>query len=123
MNALDQLDATAGEPPSTNEPVGKIEIDEPPVTGRQRGAKNYSLPELTLLNKCMAFATPIGPQGVTEAITLYNRAAKEKGWVPRGDKALRQKWDKVSRVPTPNFIGGSPLRSSRPPSPNLERTT
>jgi hypothetical protein len=78
-----------------DEPVGGGENDEPPINGRQRGAKSFTIAELTLLNKCMEAAVPIGQQGVMEAIRLYNRVATDKRWVVRGDKALQQKWDKV----------------------------
>jgi len=106
LDALDQPNTALGNPP-VDEPVqaDSNENDEPPVTGRQRGAKNYTLAELNLLNRCMAIAAPIGPQGVTEAVNLYNRVAKDKGWAERREKALRQKWDKVSTIYIPGFTG------------------
>lgn len=92
---MDQPDVAPGNPP-TDEPVEGDENDEPVIAGRQRGAKNYSLAELTLLNKCMAAATPIGPRGVSDAVALYNRVSKDRGWAERREKPLRAKWDKVS---------------------------
>lgn len=71
-----------------------------PIGGRRHGAKGYTVEELELLNKCMDAAVPIGPQGISDAIILYNRIAKERGWAIRGEKALRQKWDKVREAHT-----------------------
>ena len=47
------------------------------------------------MHGCMAVVALIGPQGVTEAVNLYNRIAKHKGWAETHGKVLRQKWDKV----------------------------
>lgn len=93
---MDQCDTISGNPPA-NEPLDDNENSEPAIAGRQRGAKNYTYAELALLAKCMKAAVPIGPQGTGDAINLYKRLAKDKGWAERGEKALRQKWDKVRR--------------------------
>jgi len=93
VQAIDSLDVTSGN--SVNEPPDDNENNESPITGRQRGAKNYSIAELTLLSQCMEAAVPIGPDGVGDAISLYKRFAGERCWAERGDKALRQKWEKV----------------------------
>jgi len=70
IEALDKP-STALDNPPVDEPVqAENENDEPPVTGHQRSAKNYTLAELNLLNRCMAIAAPIGPQGITEAVNL-----------------------------------------------------
>lgn len=97
IEMLDQAELTSSNVP-VDEPAGDHANDDPPIAGHQRGAKNYTLAELTLLYKCMEAAVPIGPQGVTNAVNLYNHVAKDKGWAIRGDKALRQKWDKLRNV-------------------------
>ena len=99
IELMEQHDILSVTNAPVDEPVSNVEnTDDPPVTGRQRGAKNYTTEELALLNECMKAAVPIGPQGVTEAISLYKRVAKDRGWAVRGEKALRQKWDKVSEA-------------------------
>ena len=114
VDLLNQSDITLGNPPTTVDPVNTNE-DDTPATGRQRGAKNYTNAELTLLNKCMAAAAPIGPQEITAALATYSRIAKDKGWVARGEKALRQKWDKVSTECThTQLCNVSPSQSSQP---------
>jgi hypothetical protein len=111
IELLDQPGATLGNPPA-DEPVDENGDDELPVTGRQRGSRNYTLAELTLLNECMNVAAPIGPTGVAEAINLYNRIAEERGWAIRREKPLRQKWDKVSNVYTSGCFEDLPLQRS-----------
>jgi hypothetical protein len=117
VELMDQSDIISGNPPA-NEPPDDNELA---ITGRQRGAKNYTYAELTLLAKCMKAAVPIGPQGTGDAINLYKRLAKDKGWAERGEKALRQKWDKVRKltrcVPCPSLtIGLQKLQTTRPKS-------
>ena len=87
VELLDNSVISSGDPP-VNEQADDNGNDELLVTGRQRGAKNYTLAELTLLNKYMEAAVPIGPQGIAQAINLYNRVAREKKWAIRGEKAL-----------------------------------
>ena len=109
---MNQPEATLADPPAdppANELVDENADDEPPITGRQRGARNYTLGELTLLNSCMAATVPIGPDGVSDAVNLYNCIAKERGWAKRREKPLRQKWEKVSKTCAPGFAGGSLL--------------
>lgn len=118
---LDQVDAVTPNQPADLEPADDDEDGEPPITGRQRGAKNYTLGELTLLNKCMEAAVPIGPKGITEAFKLYNRIAKEKGWTSRREKALRQKWEKVKEITHTHLVSISPLQRSKPHGRNLGR--
>jgi len=66
-------------------------------TGRQRGAKNYSPPELRLLISCVEESVGVAG-GFFGAAELYNRIAKERGWATRGIKALSQRWDKVRKT-------------------------
>jgi len=118
VELLNQPDATSGDPPvDVDEPVDITDNDDTPVTGRHHGAKNYTIEELTLLNKCMAAAVPIGPEGVAEALELYSRVAEEKGLAKRNAGALRKKWDKVSTVTRypilPQLRVISPSQSSR----------
>lgn len=70
-------------------------VGDTPATGRQRGAKNYSPAELKLLVACVRAAVPIGSDGFAEAAKLYNRIAAERDWAERGEKLLRQRWEKV----------------------------
>jgi len=100
VELLDQSDVVSGHPP-LDEPLDNNEKNEAAFSGRQRGAKNYTYAELTLLTKCMKATVPIGPHGIGDAINLYKRLAKDKGWAERGEKALRQKWDKVREMHTP----------------------
>lgn len=69
-------------------------------TGRAKGAKNYSNGELKLLVACFREIKPICAQDYARVENLYNRIAKEKGWVSRSDRPLRQRFEKVRCVPT-----------------------
>ena len=65
------------------------------VTGRPRGAKNYSHGELELLVACMKEIAPITSQDFAAVAELYNRLANEKGFTTRGAAPLRQRFEKV----------------------------
>jgi hypothetical protein len=76
---------------SSNEDI----VGDTPATSRQRGAKNYSPAELKLLVACVQTAVLISSDSFTEAAKLYNRIAAERDWAERGEKPLRQQWEKV----------------------------
>jgi len=78
-----------------SEPGDEDTAGETTVTGRPRGAKNYSASELKVLTSCVEEVLPIGSQGFGEVVNLYNRVAEERGWAHRSEKPLRQRWDKV----------------------------
>ena len=101
VDGLDKSDGAPGAIPTVE--LADESKDEPPIPGRQRGTKNYTVEELEMLTDCMAYVAPIGPDKISKAINTYVRIAKERGWPERNEKALRQKWDKVSKRYEVNF--------------------
>ena len=99
LEKLDQADSTSTDPAADVEKtLEDNETNETSVSGRKCGTTNYMLPELTLLNKCMKAATPIGPSAIEDALKVYSCLSRDKGWAERDNKALRQKWDKVGHL-------------------------
>ena len=96
---LDQLPSGPKNQHAGDESGNEDAVEDTPVTGRQKGAKNYSPAELKLLIACVQATVPIGSDGFVEAAKLYNRIAAERGWVERGEKPLRQRWEKVKKLP------------------------
>jgi hypothetical protein len=71
------------------------DAEEAMVTGRLRGAKNYSHGELELLVACMKEIAPITSQDFAAVAELYNCLANEKGFTTCGAAPLRQRFEKV----------------------------
>ncbi|KAF9789251.1 hypothetical protein BJ322DRAFT_1017954 [Thelephora terrestris] len=74
------------------------DAEEAMVTGRPRGAKNYSHGELELLVACMKEIAPITSQDFAAVAELYNRLANEKGFTTRGAAPLRQRFEKLQKT-------------------------
>ena len=56
-----------------------------------RKVKITHIPDMT----CVREIAPAGPQDYADVEEVYNCIAKERGWINRGKKPLRGKFDKV----------------------------
>lgn len=68
------------------------------VTGRPKGAKNYTYDELKLLISCVKEFAPVTSQDFKAVSQVYNRLATDKGFTGRGAAPLRQRFEKVRKT-------------------------